>query len=112
MGGLAPALVRLEETVLQHELAGVGPIVRDARVVVVGHDVRPLPVLDTDLRRWVLLAVDPGLVPSGDEAVHLAAIDVALRGRVRVRPALADVLRCQPRASAPLADFGIRNADL
>jgi hypothetical protein len=50
VGRQAPAQVRCEQVVLQHEVMGVAPVVWDVAAVVVAHHVRPLHVDDAG---WV-----------------------------------------------------------
>ena len=80
VGGQGPGVDRLEHVILQDEVLGVGPVVRDLPGVVVAHHVRRVAG-QADRRRRVGGAAAPaGLVLGGpDEPVHLAAVDVGGR---------------------------------
>src|SRR5579884_3863706 len=86
MGREAPGGHRGEHVVLEHEIPGICPIVRDIPSVMVAHDVRTafapadrIPVVDTTagFRRY----------PDPEVAVHLAAVDVVDQVLPHVRPA-------------------------
>ena len=95
--------VRLEHVVLQHEVARVGPVVRQLACVVVAHHVgRVSPRADRHL--WVRRAAVPQAAPGlADEAVHLAAVDVPDRVEQLVRAAvvLVPAVVVGPRAHVP-----------
>ncbi len=108
MRGQAPRGIGLEHVVLEDEVVRVGPVVRDVRAVVVAHHVGAATAVAA--RRVVRLgAAGHALLLLGDEPVHLAAVDVGLRGREAVGTAEAAVLAVVERADAA-AGGGIRHA--
>ena len=85
--GQAPGRIGLEHVVLEHEVAGVIPVVGDLAPVVVSHDVRPLRQVGAARIVEVELAiVDAAAFGLPDEAVHLAAVDVGYGVAVSMRP--------------------------
>ena len=111
VGRQAPGGVRLEHVVLQHEVARIGPVVRDLAPVVVAHYVRVRRAERAERRvradRAAGREPTPGLA---HEPVHLAVVDVAGGVEVLVRPAAVAVARIVERVEA---DPGarIRRAD-
>ena len=107
----APRGVRLEHVVLQHEVARVGPVVRDLARVVVAHHVRVRRAERAQRRVGVDAAADAQPAPGlAHEAVHLPAVDVADRVEVLVRAAAVAVAGVVVRVEADSA-AGIRRAD-
>ena len=88
MRGQAPRRVGLEHVVLEHEVARVGPVVRDLAGVVVAHDVGVLRGERALGRVDVPVAEErPARLGPCDEARHAAPGDVAHRVDVVVRAA-------------------------
>src|SRR5215212_6711334 len=103
--GQTPRRVGLEHVVLKHEVARVGPVVRDLARVVVAHDVDPAAV---DAARLVRigtagLAQDCSRLP--DESVHQPVVDVVDGIEVVVGAADIAVARVVVRLDA---DSGLR----
>ena len=105
VGGQAPRAVRLEHVVLQHEVARVGPVVRDLPVVVVPHHVALRGGEALGVVGVGAAAAEPGLLGLHQEAVHRAAVDVGHRVGMPVRAAAVDVagvvVRREAAAAAP-----------
>ena len=102
-----PRIGGREHVVLQHELLGVPPVVRDLLGRVVAHDVRlalgaqvARALRVVAMIRAVQRAVDDG----PDEPVHLAAVDVELRVSLAVRAPLLKLLRRVIRPDASSGD--------
>src|SRR5579884_1591231 len=89
VGGETPRGVRLEHVVLQDELLGVGPVVGDLPRVVVAHHVRA--AAGRAGRQVGVDAAPDAALRLGNEAVHLAAVDVGDGVGGRVRPAVVEV---------------------
>src|SRR5205085_10390611 len=85
VGGQAPRAGRGEHVILEHEVSGVGPIVRDVTLVVVAHHVGGGAVG----AGWVggVQATAPPLRRAADETVHLASVDVGASVGAEVRAA-------------------------
>ena len=80
VGRQGPGVDRLEHVILQDEVLGVGPVVRDLPGVVVAHHVRRVAGQAHRRRRLGGAAAPAGLVLGGpDETVHLAAVDIGGR---------------------------------
>jgi hypothetical protein len=112
VGRQAPGRIRLEHVVLQDEVPGVGPVVRDLTGVVVPDDVRrraPRPERAGGCVR-VEAAVAEDAPHRLDEAVHPAVVDVEDREAMAVRAAVVAVARVVERAVAPLRER-VRDAD-
>ena len=97
----APAQIGLEHVVLEHEVLGVLPVVRDLPGVVITHDVKarrppedsPQLILGGD--RHVAaepVGIDMQRLDAGDEPVHRPVADIGHRVHRHVRPAVIDVL--------------------
>src|SRR5205807_4828781 len=98
--GQRPRFHRFEHAVLEHELLGVGPVVRYLRGGVVAHDVGHAAVAAA--RRVVGdLAGRLRRVALPDEAVHPAAVDVGGGVLLAVRAAPVDVGGVVVGAAAP-----------
>ena len=89
-----PRIRGREHVILQDELLGVPPVVRDLLRVVKAHDVRlPLrPEVSRALRIGAVIGAVQGAVDHGpDEAVHPPAVDVELRVTLAVRTPLLEL---------------------
>jgi hypothetical protein len=89
VGDVGPRRRRLEHVVVEHEVLGVGPVVRDLGPRVVAHHVRRA-LVDTGRVGGAGAGVASG-VPLLDEPVHLASCDVGLGVDVAVGAAPVDV---------------------
>jgi len=105
--GQAPGGVGLEHPVLEHEVVGVGPVVGDLVAGVVAHHVGLVAAAGRVVGLRAPLATFLGL---GDEAVHLAAVDVGDGIHLAVRSAAVDVVGVVVGRDA-LPRQGIRHAD-
>ena len=77
VGRQAPRRDRLEHVVLEHEVLGVRPVIRDLpRVVITHHIRRPGGQADAGGGNGGAAATVAGLLRGPDEPVHLAAVDV------------------------------------
>ena len=91
--GPAPGCVGLEHAVLQHELMGVGPVVRDVGASVVPHHVLRFRGIDpVAIRVHCSLAATHGFRGLGHETGHLPAVDVADAVPHAVRPAEVEIV--------------------
>ncbi len=113
MGGEAPGLDRLEHVVLEDEVLGVCPVVRDLAGVVPSHGVG-LPLPPHELRAVRAEGILPAeavapLQRAGHEPVHSAAVDVRHGVRVAVGTALVDQGWIVERRDAP-ADLWVGDA--
>ena len=104
MGGDAPRGGGLEQVVLEQEVAGEGPVVRDLPGVVVAHDVRAPAVLA--VRRQARSAAALRVVDQDrpDEPVHAAPVDGRPGVPAVVQPAHVHQARVVVGALAPLQD--------
>jgi hypothetical protein len=101
--GQAPRRDRLEQVVPQHEVARVGPVVRDLALVVVAHHVRLRGRERAERRVGRGHAAGDAAGPRlADEAVHLAAVHVAHGVQVLVRAAAVPVARVVVRVDADM----------
>ena len=105
--GKRPRLDRLEHVIVQHEVAGVGPVVWYLRCRVVAHHVGRTEARACGVgRRGAGL---PRRVALPDEAVHLAVVDVCHRIGLGMRAAAIDVGGVVVRPGASAA--GVRHTD-
>ena len=103
--GQAPRADRLEQVVLEDELARVRPVVRDLARVVVAHHV-PAAAVPRAVRVVPLHASERAPDCGADEPVHRTAVDVALCVEQRVRAAEVAVCRVVVRPNAAAARIG------
>src|SRR5664280_3610437 len=75
--------------VLQYEVLGIGPVVRNVALGVIPHDIGSRRE-GTDRVRIVLASAGAGLSLT-DEAIHLVAVDVASSVELSMRSAAVDV---------------------
>ena len=99
VGRLAPAEVRLEQVVLQHEVPGVRPVVGDLAGVVPAHDVQTVQTAAGGVERRGAAVLRRERL--ADEAVHLPLVDVGHGAAGSVRAARVRVARVVVRADAP-----------
>jgi hypothetical protein len=110
--GLAPPEVRFEQVVLEHEVVRVGPVVGNVSTVVETHDIWACALGPAGRLRCVVpfVAEPAGGIPLGDEAVHLAVVDVCFGGVVGVGPAVVRRVRVVV-GSAAATGRGVGNTD-
>ena len=109
MSRQAPAPVRLEHVVGEHEGLRVRPVVLELARVVVAHETRASQDGAGRRGRRAAAVPDEPTEADADEPVHLAAVDVLHPGERPVRAAGAAVTRVVKRPDAP-AD-PVRDAD-
>jgi hypothetical protein len=101
MSRKTPGGVRLVEVVLEDEVPGIRPVVRDVAPIVVAHDIGIRRALGADRVVGILLASPaPCDLRLSDEAVHLAPVDVGDRIRGAVRAAGVEIVRVVKRLLA------------
>ena len=101
MSRKTPGSVWLVKVVLQDEVPGIRPVVRDVAPIVVTHDIGIRRALGADRVVGILLASpSPRDLRLCDEAVHLAPVDVGDRIRGAVRAAGVEIVRIVKRLLA------------
>src|SRR5438445_11155126 len=108
MGWQAPGGCRVEQVVLEREIARVGPVVRNVGTIVVAHH-SSRRLAHASRLQWphALVAAIPRFP---DEAVHPPPVDIGNGALVTMRTAGVDVLGVVERSHA-CAMCGVRQAD-